>query len=161
MPTPYDRQPANLTGIQRAAVLVIVLQESAAKRLLARLTPAEIREIGTAMSEMDAVSAATVADVVASFVGDLSEVTVAPHTGRKFVTEVLPGLLNSDQRRALETVHRRVNEDFAQFCAAQGPGVIAALLASEGAQTNAPSVVLNFRIRANVAAFMTKLAPCR
>jgi flagellar motor switch protein FliG len=157
MPTPYDRQPATLTGIQRAAVLVIVLQESAAKRLLARLSPAEIREIGTAMSEMDAVSAATVADVVAAFVGDLSEVTVAPHTGRKFVSEVLPGLLNAEQRRALDTVHRRVNEDFAHFCAAQGAGVIAALLASEAPQTQA--VALSLMGPENAARVLTRFEP--
>jgi flagellar motor switch protein FliG len=142
MPTPYDRLPANLSGVERAAVLIMVLEPETAKKMLGRLSPSEIREISMAMADMEAVSSATVAEVVSAFVDHLSEVTVAPHTGRKYVTEVLPGLLDPDQRRALDAVHRRVNEDFAAFCANQGPGVIAALLAAEGPQTQAVALSL-------------------
>lgn len=150
------RTTSNLTGAERAAVLVMYLDRQLSSRLLKSMSPADLQAVSMAMTTLEPVDRETVADVIADFVTDLAEASMVPYSGEAFVSSVLPGLIDKRQRRVLDAVNRRVNEDFAHFCVGQPAAVLAALVSAEAPQTQA--VALSLMGPENAARVLQKLA---
>ncbi len=127
-----------LSGVQRAAILVMYLEAPVAKKLLAQMKDDEIHEIGLAMASVDRVESGVIEKVVGDFVKDLFDVTMMPRTGREFAMDVLPELITSDRREDLAgAIRRRLSTEFADYVATRPPRSVHAILQDEHPQVQA------------------------
>lgn len=132
-----------LSGPQRAAVLLMYLSEGAVKQLLAHLSTDELREIGLAMAEVENIETETIEEVVAEFVRDLTTTSMVPTTGKEFALGVLPKLIDEPRRaRVFGSLKRAISTDFAEYIAARPPRTVATMLADEHPQTQAVALLL-------------------
>ncbi len=132
-----------LTGAQRAAILVMYLKAEVARSLLERMSSDEIRSIGLAMAEVERVDPEVIEKVVADFVRDLHRISLVPKTGRDFALGVLPSLVDEDRRpRVYGSLKRNLSTEFEEYIAAKPPRAVAAILADEHAQTQAVALML-------------------
>ena len=132
-----------LTGVQRAAVLVMYLEEEVARTLLTHMNDDEVRQIGLAMGSISDVDPSIIEEVVTDFVRDLHEVAVMPKSGPEFVTKVLPELLSEQRKNELmPIINRRVNREFEMFISARQPASVAAIMRDEHPQTQAVALCL-------------------
>jgi flagellar motor switch protein FliG len=138
-----NNQETQLSGAERAAILVMYLDREIAKGLLRSLDDEEVRSVGLAMGRIESVEPALIERVIGEFVKDLHEVSVMPKSGADFVAQVLPELLDDERKRDLiPMIHRRTNRDFEQFITARQPSSVAALLKDELPQTQAVALCL-------------------
>lgn len=127
-----------LSGVQRAAILVMYLENQVARKLLAQMKDSEIREIGLAMASVERVEAGVIEKVVGDFVKDLFDVTMMPRTGREFALDVLPELIPGERRADLAgAIKRRLSTEFAEYVATRPPKAVHAILQDEHPQTQA------------------------
>ena len=132
-----------LTGIQRAAILVMYLDQPVARKLLAAMSDTEIREIGLAMAEVERVDSGVIEKVVADFVKDLYEISMLPRTGREFALDVLPGLVDDERRgRVSGQLRRRLSTEFSQYISEKPARAVVAILQDEHPQTRAVTLML-------------------
>lgn len=132
-----------LTGIDRAAILIMALDRTISRQLLQQMDTDEIRRVALAMADIDRVEPGVLEKVVADFVRELYEVSVMPHSGHEFVKNILPDLLDETRRaEVLPSIRRRVNRDFEAFIAARPATAITALLRDEHPQTQAVALAL-------------------
>ncbi|MED5370486.1 MAG: FliG C-terminal domain-containing protein [Myxococcota bacterium] len=135
--------PKELTGTQRAAVLLMFLNRDVSGVILEHLKADEIRDIGLAMADMDDVPSEVVERVVADFVRDLHRTTLFPRTGRAFALGVLPSLVPEDRRTRVEAaLKRNLSRDFEEYIATRAPEAVAAILSDEHPQTRAVALML-------------------
>jgi len=138
-----DEIEVDLSGIQRAAILLMYLEPGMARRLLQKMQDDEVRAVGLAMATIQHVAPQTIERIVAEFVQDLHQVSLMPKSGAEFVTDVLPELLDDDRRKdLLPMINRRVNKDFELFIANRPPASVAAFLRDEHPQTQAVAMAL-------------------
>jgi flagellar motor switch protein FliG len=132
-----------LTGIQRAAILVMYLDKEVAKKILRKLETTELQAIGLAMASIDNVDHDVIEDVVQNFIRTLHDVSLMPSSGPQYIRNVLPDLLD-DQRRdeVLQNVYRRTDVEFEAFVAKLPAKSVAALLRDEHLQTQAAALAL-------------------
>lgn len=129
---------AELTGIERAAILVMYLQRDAARALLTQLSDEEIQRLGVTISSVQKVGDTVIETVVKSFITELRGVSVLPTTGRDFARTVLPGLMDESRReKVVRAIRRRVDDDFEMFIRQKPPAAVAAVLADEHPQVRA------------------------
>jgi flagellar motor switch protein FliG len=134
---------SELTGAQRAAILVMYLDREVAKGLLRQLDDDDVRAVGLAMGSIENVDPAIIEAVIGDFVRDLHEVSMMPRSGPDFVAKVLPQLLDETRRNELlPIINRRVNKEFEQFIAMRPPASVAAMLRDEHPQTQAVALCL-------------------
>ena len=134
---------SELTGAQRAAILVMYLDREVAKGLLRQLDDDDVRAVGLAMGSIENVDPAIIEAVIGEFVRDLHEVSMMPRSGPDFVAKVLPQLLDETRRNELlPIINRRVNKEFEQFIAMRPPASVAAMLRDEHPQTQAVALCL-------------------
>lgn len=132
-----------LTGVERAAVLIMYLDRSVAKRILTHLDTEEIRQIGFAMAAIDQVDPKLIEEVVAEFIKDLSNASLMPRSGTEFIQSVLPDLLDDDRREeVVRSLSRRVDKQFEAFISRRSPKAVATVLKEELAQTRAAALCL-------------------
>lgn len=130
--------PEPLTGVQKAAVLLMYLDREAAKALLRGLTDEEVQTIGTAIHELGEIDEDMVEQVVADFVDQLRIVALVPTNGPTFARDVLPGLLPEERRNRLSSALRRSGaDDFEAFIRSRPPKAVASVLADEHSQVRA------------------------
>lgn len=135
--------PADLSGVQRSAVLLMFLNRDVSTVILENLQADEIRDIGLAMAEMDDVPNEVVERVIADFVRDLHRTTLFPLTGRAFALGVLPTLVHDDRRSRVEaSLRRSLSRDFEEYIATRSPEAVAAILGDEHPQTRAVGLLL-------------------
>ena len=91
-----------LTGIDRAAILIMALDRAVARQLLQQMDTDEIRRVALAMAEIDKVEPGVLEKVVADFIRELYEVSLMPHSGGEFVKNVLPDLLDERRREVAQ-----------------------------------------------------------
>jgi flagellar motor switch protein FliG len=134
---------ADLSGAQRAAILVMYLDRDVARNLLRQLNDDDVRAVGLAMGSIENVESSVIETVIGDFVRDLYGVCMMPQSGPDFVAKILPDLLD-DARRAelLPVINRRVNREFEQFIAMRPPQSVAAMLKDEHPQTQAVALSL-------------------
>lgn len=134
---------ADLTGLQKAAILVMYLEEGTARRLLDQFDLEELEDLGLAMSEVENVSPDIIEEVIADFVRDLYAVYLVPRTGREFALGVLPKLLDDDRRdKVMGRLRRHISTDFQELIATRPPATVATLLLDEHPQTQAIALLL-------------------
>ncbi len=132
-----------LSGVQRAAILIMYLDREVARSLLQRLDDDDVAAVGLAMGTIENVDSETIEDIVADFVRDLHEVSVMPRSGIEYVTGVLPEVLDERRRKELfPAIQRRVSKEFEQFIAMRAPISVAAILRNEHPQTQAVALAL-------------------
>ena len=133
----------DISGPERAAIMIMYLDRKVAQSLLRKMGDEEIRQIGMAMSRIDQIAPNVIEEVVRQFVKDLSESAAVPSTGPEFISDVLPGLIDEDrQRNIIPMLRRRVDKSFEQFIAARPPSTVAALLRDERPQAQAVALAL-------------------
>lgn len=134
---------SDLSGAQRAAILVMYLDRDVARSLLRQLDDDDVRAVGLAMGSIENVDPAVIEKVISDFVRDLHEVSMMPKSGPDFVSKVLPGLLDDARRtELLPIINRRVNREFEQFIAVRPAASVAAMLKDEHPQTQAVALCL-------------------
>jgi len=133
-----------LSGTQRAAVLVMYLDPKVARVLLNQLTNTEIQDIARAMAEVDNIEANVIEQVVGEFVRDMSKVAVVPKTGKSFALGVLPDLIDDENRREglVTTLRRELSTDFPEYIAGRPARTVATILQDEHPQVQAVALLL-------------------
>jgi len=85
------------TGVERAAVLMMLVGEEEAAAILQKLEPDEVRALGTAMFKVADVSEAEVGDVLDDFVGRARERTGIAFDPRPKITAVMHRALGAEK----------------------------------------------------------------
>jgi flagellar motor switch protein FliG len=134
---------AQLSGPERAAVMIMYLRNDIARGLLQHMDNDEIREIGLAISRVEHIPPMVIVDVVRQFVNDLGENAAIPSSGPEFINRILPTLLDDDRRdEIMQPLQRRVDKSFQEFISSRPPQAVAALLCEEPAQAQAVALSL-------------------
>ncbi len=138
-----EKSASSFSGIERAAVLIMVLPAEASRALLTGLAPEEIERIGLAMGRVEQVPSAVVESVIAQFVRDLHEASLMPRTGTQFALSMLPELVDAPRRKQVSgTIRRQLDTGFGDAVAARPARTVAATLQNEGLQTQAVALAL-------------------
>lgn len=88
---------ANLSGIERAAILLMSLGEERASEVLKHMGPKEVQKVGTAMSELSAVTKQQVSSILTDFVSIAGDQTAMGVGNDDYVRNVLVNALGSDK----------------------------------------------------------------
>ncbi len=137
------RTARDLTGVQRAAVLVMYLEHPVATRVLKNLTSEELKGIGVAMAEVEHIEPSLIEEVVAEFVRDLTTMSMVPTTGREYALGVFPGLIDEGRRARIHSnLKRQISHDFAEYIASRPARTVATILQDEHPQTQAVALLL-------------------
>lgn len=137
------RTARDLTGIQRAAVLVMYLEHPVATRVLENLSNEELKDIGVAMAEVEHIEPALIEEVVAEFVRDLTAMSMVPTTGREYALGVFPALIDEGRRgRIHSNLKRQISNEFAEYIASRPARTVATILQDEHPQTQAVALLL-------------------
>ena len=88
---------SDLSGVQRAAILLMSLGEDRASEVLKHMGPKEVQKVGTAMSELSAVSKQQVNDVLTDFVSIAEDQTAMGIGNDDYIRNVLVNALGSDK----------------------------------------------------------------
>jgi len=140
---PVPAAKVDLTGAQRAAILVMYLDQEVVKRLLEHLSTDELREIGLAMASVETIDPVAIESVVADFVRDLTSISLLPSTGKEYALGILPSLIDEDRReRIYGTIKREVSTDFRDYISTRPPRTVATILQDEHPQTQAIALLL-------------------
>lgn len=146
----------DLTGPERAAVIMLALGEDASRPLWAALDEDELREVTLAMSSLGSVSADVVEELLAEFAGNLSATGSIMGTAayaQRFLRKVLP----SDKANlVLEDIKGPAGKTMWDKLANVNERVLAGYLKGEHPQTVA--VILS-RVRAEHAAKVIATLP--
>lgn len=133
----------DLNGLQKAAVLVMYLEEEVAKKLLEQFDTAELEDLGLAMADVENVSVEIIEEVIADFIRDLYAVYMVPRTGKDYALGVLPKLLDSGRRdKVMGRLRRHISTEFQDYIATRPPATVATLLLDEHPQTQAIALLL-------------------
>lgn len=97
--------PVTLDGADRAAVMVMLLGEEEAAKLLAGLSPEELRKLGAKMCELGDIGPAAISDAIASFADSASRSGIAAHDRIDSVRRIMTGALGEVKA---DSIMRRV-----------------------------------------------------
>lgn len=136
-------QPGDLTGPQRAAVLVMYLQREVAREVLRHLSDADLNGIGEAMAEVENVTPEVIEDIVGQFIRDMYDACLVPTTGTEYALDVLPDLLEAKRRpKMMSHLRRQLSNRLAEAVGDHEPRTVAAVLLDEHPQTRAVALLL-------------------
>ncbi|MEZ4239380.1 MAG: flagellar motor switch protein FliG [Myxococcota bacterium] len=137
------KDPKDLSGAQRAAVLLMVLDRESAKKVLAHLSTREVEDIGRAVAEIDTVEPEVVEVLIGEFVRDLAKGTMVRKSGKDFALGVLPDLVGGERGiKVGGSLRRAFSSEFQEYCATHPPRTLAALLRDEHPQTRAVALLM-------------------
>ncbi len=132
-----------LSGPQRAALLLMYLDHDTAKKVAVHLTRADLHEIGLAMATVNQVSESVIEFIVGEFVTDLNRTVMLPASGAEFALKVLPDLIEGEESIALgSSLRRALSTEFEQFINGRAPAAVAAALRDEHMQVQALAMLL-------------------
>ncbi|MGV2497352.1 flagellar motor switch protein FliG [Pelagerythrobacter aerophilus] len=97
--------PIEFDGADRAAVMVMLLGEEEAARLLAGLSPEELRRLGAKMCELGDIGPTAIADAIASFADSASQSGITAHGRIADVRRIMTGALGEVKA---DSIMRRV-----------------------------------------------------
>jgi flagellar motor switch protein FliG len=136
------RKRAELSNLEKAAILVMYLDREAARALLRHLSDEDVQKLGVTISSVREIDDQIIESVVHDFLVDLRAVSVLPSTGKDFARSVLPNLVDEDRRtRVAGAIRRRVDDDFAVFIRNRPPVAVASALAEEHPQVMAVALL--------------------
>ena len=140
---PLALSAANLTGLQKAAILVMYLEDGVARQILEHLNIDELEDLGVTMAEVENVPVEVIEEVMADFVKDLYSVYLVPKTGKEYALGVLPSLLPDERRdQVMGRLRRHISTEFQELIASRPPATVATLLLDEHPQTQAIAMLL-------------------
>lgn len=96
-----DLKAADLTGTQRAAVLLMTLGEAEAAEVLKHMSAKEVQKLGAAMATISGVSRSQLEQIVAEFSGQLEDQTSLGIGADDYVRKVLVQALGEDKASGL------------------------------------------------------------
>ena len=91
----------NLSGAERAAVLLMTLGEQQAAEVLRHMGPKEVQKVGAAMAQLGAVSKEQVSAVLEQFIEEVSQQTALGVGSDEYVRKVLVEALGEDKAAGL------------------------------------------------------------
>jgi flagellar motor switch protein FliG len=97
MPDKEKTDAGKISGIERAAVLMLALGEQDAAAILSHMGPKEVQELGLAMANLNNVSTVKMESVMQSFVGTLRDQTSLGIDSDSYIRNVLNQALGSDK----------------------------------------------------------------
>lgn len=131
-----------LTGIEKAAILVMYLQRDTAREVLRLLSDDEVKKLGMAIASVQSIPDGVIESVVGDFIVSLQSVSLVPITGRDFAQDVLPELVDEGRRHVVAgAIRRRVGGDFEAFIKAKSTNAIASVLRDEHPQVQAVALL--------------------
>ena len=92
-----DNPPVTLTGVQRAAVLLMVMGSNNAASVLKHLNPKEVQALGAAMASMQNVNRATMESVLDEFVNNVNNQTSVGVGSEEYIREMMVNALGEDK----------------------------------------------------------------
>ncbi len=143
---------SHLTGAEKAAILVMYLDEVTVRQLFGELRDTEIRQVGEAISGMDHVQPDVVQAIIAEFAADMSASLYLQSQGDAYLKAVFPAVLGKDRaHRLLRSIEPVSRQDFQKRFSHIQPGSLAARLEKEHPQTIAVAcAVLGSELTAQV-----------
>lgn len=140
--TPTAPPVQKLSGLEKAAILIMYLQRDTARQVLRRLKDDEVKKLGMAIASVQHVPDKIIEEVVKDFIISLQSVALVPYTGRDFAQVVLPELVDEDRRHVVAgAIRRRVGSDFEDFIKSRSATAVAAVLREEHAQVQAVALL--------------------
>ena len=131
-----------LSGLEKAAILVMYLQRDTARQVLKKLSDEEVKKLGMAIAAVQHVPDSVIESVVGDFVMGLQSVALVPYTGRDFAQSVLPQLVDEGRRHVVAgAIRRRVGSDFEEFVKSRSASAVAAVLREEHPQVQAVALL--------------------
>lgn len=94
-------ETTELTGVQRAAILLLALGEQAAAEVLKHMNARQVQKLGAAMASLDQVDRDQVEQVLESFVAELERKTALGVGADEYVRKVLVSALGEDKAGSL------------------------------------------------------------
>ncbi len=92
-----DENPTSLTGVQRAAVLLMAMGSENAAEVLKHLNPKEVQSLGAAMASMDNVNKVTMGGVMDDFINEVSNQTSVGIGQEDYIREMMVNALGQDK----------------------------------------------------------------
>ncbi len=127
---------SHLTGPQKAAVLVMYLEEGVVRQIFGKLSEDEIRAVGEAIAGMDRVDPDLIQAVIGEFAGDLSKSLYLQSQGNAYLRSVFPQVLGQDRaHRLLRSIEPVSRKGFQKRFGKMQPGALSARLKKEHPQT--------------------------
>jgi hypothetical protein len=83
LPAPKPDPAAGLSGAQKCAILLLVLEEAQAAEMLAGMTPAEVQQVGEAMLTVAEIAPEAFDAVLDEFLARTAQVTALDSQGRQ------------------------------------------------------------------------------
>jgi len=92
-----DEKKAALTGVQRAAVLLMAMGSENAAEVLKHLNPKEVQSLGAAMASMENVNKLTMSSVMDEFIAEVSNQTSVGIGQEDYIREMMVNALGQDK----------------------------------------------------------------
>ena len=125
-----------LTGAEKAAILIMYLDENTVRDLFSQFREAEIRRVGEAISRLDHVEPELVQAVISEFAADMSASLYLQAQGDTYLKSVFPAVLGQERaHRLLRSIEPVSRVDFQKRFSRVQPGSLAARLRKEHPQT--------------------------
>lgn len=93
--------PREITGVERAAILLMVLGEHEASKVLQHMSPEELQNLGEAMTNINDVSQQDIFSVMKSFSSDTQEKTPLDIGAYDYLKRVLKGALGQNKAKSI------------------------------------------------------------
>jgi flagellar motor switch protein FliG len=127
---------SHLSGAQKAAVLIMYLEEQVARQIFGHLGEDEIRAVGEAIASLDHVDPDTIQAVISEFAGDLSRSLYLQAQGPAYLRSVFPQVLGKEKaHRVLRSIEPVSRKGFQKRFGKMQPGALSARLRKEHPQT--------------------------
>lgn len=92
-----DETPMSLNGVQRAAVLLMVMGSENAAEVLKHLNPKEVQTLGGAMASLQNVNKPTMSKVMDEFINEVSNQTSVGIGSEEYIREMMINALGEDK----------------------------------------------------------------
>lgn len=92
-----DNSPVTLTGVQRAAVLLMAMGSQNAAAVLKHLNPKEVQGLGAAMAKLQNVNRSTMESVLEEFVNEVNNQTSVGIGSEDYIREMMVNALGEDK----------------------------------------------------------------
>ena len=96
-----DTNPMTLSGVQRAAVLLMSMGSENAAEVLKHLNPKEVQALGAAMATLDNVNKATMETVMDQFVAEVNNQTSVGIGSEDYIRDMMVNALGEDKATSM------------------------------------------------------------
>lgn len=110
MSAPRKRESAGLTGLRKAAILLVAVGEGAAKEILRSLPETDVQQISEELADLRGVSAELTAEVIEEFWGLLDSQNFAVHGGMDYASRLLIDAFGKERAEDMLVMMRRSQE---------------------------------------------------